>query len=268
LIDPWSARRPTNDGAAARLIRAIVPARFRPIRYLENLVRRRTGDQVARGPFSGMHYIAGAANSAYVPKLLGIYERELNECIEEACRLNFAQIVDIGAAEGYYAVGLARRNPRARVIAFEREPKGQNALKRMAALNNVAEQLEIRGKCGVADLRLSLQNSDLSLVVCDVEGDEEILLDPATVPELRRAHLLVEMHDFIHPGITERMVQRFEATHEVERIWQEPRSRTEMPWRTLGTALMPRRYLDWAVSEWRPVQMSWLRMEPRNGFVQ
>ena len=251
----------------ADLLRKIIPKRFRPIGYIEHLVSTGSGDRVAKGPFAGMRYIAGAVGSAYVPKLLGIYERELNPRIEQACALGFPLIIDIGAAEGYYAVGLARRNPDARVIAFEMEPKGQSALKEMAKLNDVAPRVEVRGKCGLEDLQAALRRADRSLIVCDVEGDEDTLLNPEAIPELRQAHLLVEMHDFIHPGITERMTKRFETTHEVHRIWQEPRTRLDLPYRTVGTALLPGRYLRWAVSEWRPVQMSWLWMEPRNRNV-
>src|SRR5947209_6694984 len=116
----------------ANLIRKIIPARFRPIGYLERLVSTHTNGCVNDGPFAGTRYIHGAVGSAYVPKLLGIYERELNARIEHACALKFPLIVDIGAAEGYYAIGLARRNPQARVLAFEMEAKGQSALKHMA----------------------------------------------------------------------------------------------------------------------------------------
>jgi hypothetical protein len=247
----------------ADLLRRIIPKRFRPIGYIEHLVSTGSGGRVAKGPFAGMRYIAGAVGSAYVPKLLGIYERELNPRIEQACALGFPLIIDIGAAEGYYAVGLARRNPNARVIAFEMEPKGQTALKEMAQRNDVSSRVEVRGKCGLPEMQAALEGAERFLIVCDVEGEEKTLLDPEAIPQLRRAHLLVEMHDFIYPGITESILERFKATHEIHRIWQEPRDRSDLPYRTLGTAILPRRYLKWAVSEWRPVQMSWLWMEPR-----
>jgi predicted O-methyltransferase YrrM len=170
--------------------------------------------------------------------------------------------VDIGAAEGYYAIGLARRNPQAKVIAFEMEPRGQSALREMAALNSVADRIEVNGKCEAADLIAALGDVPSPIVICDVEGYEEKLLDPQAVSALRHATILVELHDFIIPSITEKLKERFGATHRVEHIWQQPRSRDDFPWHTLGTALLPKSYLDWAVSEWRPVQMSWLWMVP------
>lgn len=243
-------------------LRRLIPKRFRPIGYLELLAEEHAMGRVAGGPFTGMRYIRGSVGSAYVPKLLGMYERELNDAVEQVCAKKVDLIVDIGAAEGYYAVGLARRNPQARVIAFEMEEKGRAALAEMTRLNEVQDRVEIRGKCEVADLRAVLAGADRALVVCDAEGYEEKLLDPDAVPALRRAYILAEMHDFISRGITEKISERFSKTHTVVRIWQEERSRLELPFRTLGTMLLPRRYLDWAVSEWRPEQMSWLWMVP------
>jgi len=250
----------------ATAIRRIVSPRWRPIGYLTELTQRRCGSRVLRGPFRGLQYIGESVGSAYIPKLLGIYERELNAVIERACSLGFHLILDIGAAEGYYAVGMAIRNPQAQVVGFEMELNGQTALSQMAVLNGAASRVAIRGKCEPADLTALLRNArdDRTLVICDVEGYEDNLLNPALVPALRHVWTLVELHEFVRPGITQLLVARFESSHAIEQIWQDTRSRAEYPFRTLGTTLLPSSYLDWAVSEWRPETMSWLWMKPRH----
>lgn len=240
-----------------------MPKRYRPIGYLEHLVRTKTKGRVFDGPFKGMTYIEDAVGSAYIPKMLGIYERELNECIEHACALDLPLVVDIGAAEGYYAVGLARRMVRTQVVAFEMEQKGRELLHKMALLNNVTERISMNGKCEVEDLSETLKDEPRSLIICDVEGYEDILIDPKRIPSLGTAHILVELHDFIVPGVTERIQERFAPSHDIRVIDQEERRRSDLPWRTLGTAMLPGSYLDWAVSEWRPVRMSWLWMQPK-----
>jgi Met-10+ like-protein len=246
----------------ARLIRWVVPEQFRPIVYLTLLAQARTGLRVLKGPFAGMRYVRISEGSAYIPKLLGIYERELTPQVEALIARSPKLVVDVGAAEGYYAVGLARRLPEARIIAFEMEPRGQQALREMASMNEVNTRVEVRGKCEPADLAAVLGNDSDAILVCDVEGYEEKLLDPAAVPALQNTAILVELHDFIVPNITETLKHRFSPTHKITHVWQEPRSRSEFPWRTFGTALLPKSYLDWAVSEWRPVRMAWLWMEP------
>ncbi len=254
----------------ADFLRRVVPERFRPIGYLTHLVRTRTNRMVRRGPFRGMRYVEAAVGSAYLPKLLGTYERELASIIEEICRLRPGLVIDMGAAEGYYAVGLACRTA-AQVIAFERDAAGRAALQAMASLNRVRERIDVRGKCGPAELEAALEWAPVEVesrqnqpvvVVCDVEGDEDRLLDPMTVPGLGRVFLVVETHEFISPGVTDRIQRRFERTHAATQIWQTRRERDEFPYRTLVTRLLPDHYLDWAVSEWRPEQMSWLWMRP------
>ena len=246
----------------AKIIRQLVPERFRPIGYLTHLSRERTDCSVRKGPFEGMRYVQSAQGSAYIPKLLGIYERELYPLVEEIIAIAPDMIVDIGAAEGYYAVGLARRLPETRVVAFEMEEAGRASLAEMASMNGVMERLDLRGKCEAEDLESVLEDIPNPVVICDVEGYEELLLDMEIAPSLKRACILVELHDFVIPGITEKLKQRFSASHRICHLWQEPRSRTEFPWRTLGTALLPVSYLDWAVSEWRPVRMAWFWMTP------
>jgi tRNA G46 methylase TrmB len=117
-----------------------------------------------------MRYIDGAVRATHLPKLLGTYERELNHYIEGACALNFPLIVDIGAAEGYYAVGMALRNPKARMIAFEMDTKARAALAEKLRLNHVGNRVEIRGKCEPEDLERALMGESRPFVICDAEG--------------------------------------------------------------------------------------------------
>lgn len=224
-----------------------------------------------------MHYVNRAVGSALIPKLLGIYERELSAKIEEACWSDFPLIVDIGAAEGYYAVGLARRNPKSRVIAFEMEKTGRDAIEELAAMNairfstvaasssveNPPSPLEIHGKCDFQSLEQTLGETDRSFVICDVEGYESALLMPDRIPALTRATLLVETHEFVTRGITKVISERFAPTHEVECIWQESRNLSDFPFRSWITAILPKRFIEVAVSEWRPERMCWLWMKPK-----
>jgi hypothetical protein len=249
----------------ADAIRKILPANVRPIKYLSNKTFARTGGRVHAGPFKRMKYSGESYGSCYIPKLLGIYERELNDAVEEACALGTSLIVDIGAAEGYYAVGMALRNPRARVVAFEMEEIGRKYLQETIRINAVQNAVEVRGKCEVENLAGLLKPELNPVVICDCEGYEQVLLDPARVPGLTRSHVLVELHDFIIPGLAEQLEKRFAPTHQVSRIWQEPREPKDYPFDYLYLRLLPESYHRWVVSEWRPEKMSWLWMRPKAG---
>jgi hypothetical protein len=96
------------------------------------------------------------------------------------------------------------------------------------------------------------------LVIMDVEGDEERLLDPGLVPELKRMHILVELHDCWRPGLDRRILERFDGSHEIERIWARERSESDLPMRSLFLG----RWLKRLMHEFRPDGMSWLYMRP------
>jgi hypothetical protein len=173
---------------------------------------------VKRGPFSGMTYHDYAAvGSTLYPKLLGSYERELQQTVEDIVRFGYETVVDIGAAEGYYAVGLAMRMPGAKVIAFEIQPAGQKAIRSMAIRNDVSDRLRVLGIATRSELA-TLDVSGRVLVICDCEGAEYHLLDPQSVPWLCDADLLIEMHQ-LH-GIDGRaeLGRRFHTTHDIESI--------------------------------------------------
>ncbi len=247
--------------SAAALLRKIIPERWRPIGHLTYLAQVGTGQKIMSGPFAGTRYPASSFFSAYIPKLLGIYERELAGAVEAACAKVPSRVVDVGAAEGYYAAGLARRLPGARVIAFEMQPEGRAALAETLALNHLTDRVEVRGRCEPADLTQALAGADRALVVCDVEGYEQTLLNPTAVPALSGADILVELHEFVVRGVGAELEKRFQATHRVTVIQAEERQESEFPFHNLYTRLLPRSYREWSVSEWRPEQMSWLWME-------
>ncbi|WCM27919.1 hypothetical protein NDN01_03025 [Sphingomonas sp. QA11] len=244
------------------LARKFAPDFVRPHRYFVALARNRTGQRVTDGPFKGMRYVDHSVGSAYVPKLLGIYERELAAVIEQIITSKPSLIVDVGAAEGYYAVGLALRLPDARVIAFEMEAEGRAAIAEMAASNNVADRVTILATCEADGLKAALDGASGAVVIMDVEGYEESLLDPVKIPALATVPFLLELHEFVVPGISETIARRFEKTHELRLIWAENRSRDDFPWRTMLTSLLPGSYIDDAVSEMRPERMSWYFASP------
>jgi predicted O-methyltransferase YrrM len=195
---------------------------------------------------------------------LGTYELELHPIIQEWCAAPDQTFLDIGAAEGYYAVGLAFRKPGCKVIAFEREAEGRELLTRLAALNQVAPRIEVRATCTVDALRDTLGRYAPCFILMDAEGAEVELLDLAAVPALRACSILVEVHDFVVAGAGDRLKQRFAASHEIREIWSRPRQVGDLPG---GLALMkcffpPRRILGW-MDEGRPGPMRWLSLRPR-----
>jgi hypothetical protein len=168
-----------------------------------------------------MKYIADSHGSRLVPKLIGSYECELRDAIADILDSRPSVVVDVGCAEGYYAVGFARALPDATVYAFDVDPGSQKMCTLLGRLNGIENNLNVRGKCDWKVLEAVLLNR--ALVMCDCEGYELELLRPDKVPGLRKARLLVELHDLFVPGITSELLRRFERTHEIRLIDIEER---------------------------------------------
>jgi hypothetical protein len=249
-------------------LKPFVPAWLHPRNTLGPEVIRRTGGRVATGPFEGMElpaldYVLTSLHSAYYPKLLGIYELELHDSVDEMIALNPSRIVNIGAGEGYYAVGLAKRLPTASVVAFEADERAHPALAKVADRNGVRRRVDVRGACDPKLLTAALAGAGRTAVVCDVEGYEDVLLDPAAVPGLEKCWILVELHEAAANGVTSRLKDRFSATHTIAEIPERKRTRADYPYSTLFTKLLPEYYVTFVVREHRKERMTWLWMTPK-----
>ncbi|MFI5396464.1 MAG: hypothetical protein ACHQ9S_13105 [Candidatus Binatia bacterium] len=194
-----------------------------------------------------------------MPRLLGTYELELHPAIETLCALSSTVIVNIGAAEGYYAVGMALQNPQAKIFAYDIVPYPRFLQKQLAQLNGVTDRTIIRKECTWSELMRVLDGAYHPIVICDCEGAEDDLLRPDQVGLLRETAVLVELHDFIRPGVSERIGNRFSDTHHVETIKTQRRTARDLP----TSIQLPEREAKHAMDEKRKREMQWYLMLPR-----
>jgi hypothetical protein len=175
--------------------RRIIESQARELR-LDRLARdvsQATGGMVAAGPFAGMRLDYELFPVHASPKFLGTYEQELHSVIERAIQLHPKYVLNIGCAEGFYAVGLAIRLNDAQVFAADADPKGLSATMKNAELNGVSARVSPVGIVRPRQLSRYLR-ADGSLLVMDCEGAEFSLLDPANDPILLRTNIIVEIH--------------------------------------------------------------------------
>lgn len=208
---------------------------------------------VLGGPFCGMKYISEAQGSVLIPKLLGIYEKELNLVIDNLCRQPFQNIYVIGAGEGYYVVGMALKIPKARVFAYEANVSAHKLISEVAEKNGVSARVSILGLCADDDMRAVRPDS---LVIMDVEGAEQYLLDPMKFSGLQSATILFEAHQA--PEETQSLIlAKFKQTHSILRIDSEVRV-----WKDIRCLAFPflfyiRRNIGFWLDEMRGVPMQW-----------
>jgi hypothetical protein len=217
------------------------------------------GSKVLAGPFTGLRYGPAWIKDVDAPiaKLIGTYEEELHPFVNEAIERAPPVFVDIGCAEGYYAVGFAKASPATTVFAFDLARSARDACRALAAANDVTKRLHIDGKATSRSFDDLPLNS--AFVLSDCEGAEIKIFTPNVVRHLRFAFVIIELHEWIEPQAADVLGERFSNTHTCEVIDAQSRDPANYPW--LDAFTPEERAL--ALSEWRASRESkWAIFRP------
>ncbi|MFO1202903.1 MAG: hypothetical protein U1E58_09750 [Tabrizicola sp.] len=256
-VDATLARLQAEPPTPDRLERQLRHlAKWRSIVLALTLLNR-NGGVIPAGPFKGMRYSVEASEGGRAPRLLGAYEASLHPVIETVIARAYPQILDIGCAEGYYAVGVALRMPDSLIHARDSDPRARTLCAALAQANGVADRLRIGPEVTPADFALC--QAARTFILCDIEGAEAELLDPVQGPGLIEADLLVEVHEGMRPGLLAALEARFKPTHRITRIDRALRPDLLPDW-SEGLTDLDRLLLLW---EWRASPTPWLWMERR-----
>jgi hypothetical protein len=220
---------------------------------------RRFGTTVQQGPFKGMKYLDDAEDGCIVPKYLGCYEEELSPTIERFLQEGFDRVVDVGCASGYYVAGFAFKQPNAEAFGFDIDQPCLERAQRLVALNQLQSRVTLLELCTADELQRLVKGK--TLIMMDCEGAEYDLLNMEVAPALADCDMIIEIHDMINPKISATLLERFERTHQIERI----PTRTRQPDATLypGLSILPPVHRLAAVDERRPCPMEWMIFRTR-----
>ena len=224
-------------------------------RLLENTLIAQDGETVSAGPFKGMIYGIKDAEVSRVTRLIGAYEQNLAPLFEQIIADAPPLIMDIGCGDGYYAVGLARLLPNSIVWARDIDEDALDRCAELAAANFVSDRVKIGGKLTHADFDICRAQN--TTILCDIGGGEDSLLDPERAKGLRRADILVEVHESVHPRLTDRLATRFEDTHHISLLDRGFTSDSLPDWMA-GMSDLDRLLAVW---EWRKAPTPWLWMQ-------
>ena len=234
---------------------------------ITTLIKHQTDMIVQSGPFAGMRLSPEVSwgDGDLGSKLLGTYEQELHPFLTCAATRAYGAVVDIGCAEGYYAVGVARLFPDTTVFAFDADPAALEILGKNTRLNRVDAAVEARGLCTPEILIQLAEAHGRLLIICDCEGYEASLFaDPSTQAALqsalRHSDLIIECHDFLNPLSTAQCLATFAATHLVQNVYSGGRNPNAFPF--LSGLPDIARWL--AVCENRPCLMNWIICQSRS----
>ncbi len=234
-------------------------------RRLSRKVFALCGGIIHQGPFVGMRWLdhPGWGRSEQGAIVLGLYEQEVSQHLTNAPD-RYRVFVDVGAADGYYAVGLLFNRTVDRCIAFESIPECRAAIARLAAENHVSDKITVLGTASdhfVDTLRAHGIKSPETMFLIDIEGAEFELLTEEVFAFLKDSMIIVETHAhiYLHPqAMIEQMIKAASSTHQVSSWYPGARN----PW--VLKELESFSELDrWILcSEGRTELQQWLRFDP------
>lgn len=254
--------------------RGYVGSRFFPVATDETARRFRLGQKlsklfdntVAYGPFKGLILSDtswwGAADRGSM--LLGLYEQEVLTTLTQLA-VGRETLIDLGAADGYYAVGSVSSGLFTRSIAFEISPEGRTAIGDNAERNLVSDLVRVLGEAE-SDFLTELQakyslDLESTALLIDIEGAEFDLLSAELLERMSQAALIIEIHDF-----------HIEDKARVSELLGNAARYFNTEWVTTGQrdlSTFPE-LTDWSdddrwilCSESRPKRMKWLILTPK-----
>ncbi len=262
-----------EDGTAG-ILRALAGRAAETAGYKSDLTRARMriasllqtvhGNQVAYGLFKGMALNTNGWWNTYdvSAMILGTYEAEVQARLKEIS-VGRNLFVALGAADGYYAIGVLQAGLFEKCICFEASEKGRNAIVDNARLNDVSGKIQILGVAS-DDFVQALPSGQMSsmVVLCDIEGAEYNILTRNNLGALRQAAIIVELHEFT---ATQRLrAERFLADagsiFEIDFLRSGARDPSAYP----ELADLPDYERLLAFSEGRPNAMRWAVLTPRS----
>src|SRR4051812_48618313 len=208
--------RARRDGAVPALTKAaaFLFGRFGPFsRYdslicidrrrieLSQLLQKELNGTVAYGPFRGLKLSNDAwwGRTEIASILLGLYEKEILDSLLSAPSTH-RTFIDLGAADGYYGIGVLIDDMFDVSHCYEISELGQSTIKANAELNNVAARVKIHG-IAKPDFYLDLKAKGVDLakcvLLCDIEGAEFALLRDDFFAAFQGSVIFIEIHDFL-----------------------------------------------------------------------
>ena len=181
-----------------------------PVRYLNKIFSYRRevlGEELSKlldgevvsGPFKGLILGSsdwGARDRASM--LLGCYEKEVAEKIVILADES-KYFVDIGAADGYYALGVLSIRDFTHSICFESSEKSRKNIKDNARRNRLQDKVTIFGTAGIDFLQILSNLGEFeirkSIFLIDIEGGEYSLLSKENLRKMEGAKIIAELHE-------------------------------------------------------------------------
>ncbi len=222
--------------------------------------------KVLNGPFRDLQYPhVNLQRSSLPARIIGSYEKHLHPFIQRIINTDYTDLLEIGSAEGYYAVGLAQKMQSAIIHCYDTDSASMEFCYLMAQ-NNKVDNLTYNQFCSKETLRNFAADTNRGFIFCDCEGYEIELFTTEIAKTLDHFDLLIELHEVFHPGLTNEIIHRFKQTHWIEKINNSQQDFSNLR----GLELLTEEDKEFALCEHRggfglDIVMEWLFLTAKQG---
>lgn len=220
---------------------------------------------VKYGPFAGLKLTKNPwwGKSDLGSMCLGLYEQELLNLLYSNKFNGRKTLIDIGAADGYYAIGLLKSKRVEKAICYELSKIGQDTILSNWKLNGEPGEIEINGDVfdNFTQKNLSLDFSDCITIV-DIEGAEFLFLNNDILEFMKNSYIIIEIHNWVPDFISKYETFLLHAFKYFNIEILERTERKTFQFEELRSFTDDNRLL--VTSEARPCAMRFLILNPKN----
>lgn len=214
--------------------------------------------RVESGVFQGLIYPRLVSyGSSLIPKLLGIYESELENELNNITTNNYSYVFNIGCGEGYYICGFSKFM-KSEFVAVDSEIDAVNLSKNLALHNKCNKNIDFIYSSTFSFKGYEEILSKRNLIVCDAEGFELKLFPEHPINYFENSDLIIELHDFIDPRISSVLFLYFEKSHHIITIKSSTPESKLKNFTLRSIKKYPQVIKKILIDEERPGPMSWL----------
>ena len=195
-------------------------------------------------------------------KYLGLYEYEVQDeisRIQNNYKIKRKYLINIGAGDGFHALGLLKKKYFNKAILFEKDFQASNLILLNAKLNGLKNNIELFEEATINFLNNVNLNYKLKdcLFLIDIEGEEFKLLNTTNLKLLSKSILVIEIHDFYGSPIPLR--KRLDKYFKIKSVTTGKRDLSK--YKILDEIHDNEKWL--VVNEDRPKKMEWLICTPK-----
>lgn len=227
------------------------------------IIKEFNSKKILNGPYKSVNieYIDWRCD-AHLPKLLGIYEKEVQKEIIQLSKKNrLKYFINFGASDGYHIISLIKRKYFQYGYAFEIDKIVKNKLIKNIRHNNLTKKIKVFDNANFLDVFNNLKSNQLkkSLFLIDIEGGEYSIFNNKNLKYLKSSFFLIEIHKIQKKNI--KTFENFLANYfKIKIIHQSERNPNEI--KKLENFSENDKWI--MMSETRPYQMKWILLYPKN----